>query len=122
LWNNTDLAYLAGLIDGEGTIRYHEKRRKDPRSRQPDGKYLQRNWQVSVFNTNLLVLEWCRKTFGGYLTEKGSGSLPGSKKTNYVWWLTSKKSRDVITACLPYLKIKKQRAEVFLSGKSTKGV
>ena len=57
---SVEIAYLAGLIDGDGTISIN----KDRRSHKP---------VVSIANTNREVLEWCRNLIG-----RGSIS---SKKT-----------------------------------------
>jgi len=92
-----DAAYLAGFIDGEGTITIARSR----------NCYTIR---VLVTNTDLDVLEWIKKVVG-------KGSIRKTKKRYenwndcYVWALdTTYGGKELLSQLLPYLKIKTTNA------------
>jgi hypothetical protein len=93
------LAYLAGIIDGEGTICFQEK---------SNGT---RQYRVAVIMTSEETIRWLGQ-WGGTVT-----ALPmrrGSKshwKPQWSWRVTSHSNvRLVLTAVMPYLVTKKQTA------------
>ena len=57
-----DFAYLAGLIDGEGSIYY--KRTKQKRNTRP-GKPIHNVWviRIEIAMTSEDTLKWCHETF-----------------------------------------------------------
>lgn len=95
-----DKAYAAGLIDGEGSIsarRHNEVRnsfsicvRVDMCDREP--------------------LDWLADVFGGHV--KRIKRTTKSGKPIYDWVLFCKKAATFLSMILPYLKIKKKRAEL----------
>lgn len=105
--NKIDLAYLAGVIDSDGTIgikRNTYSMRVVGDSTQPT--YSERICvkQVEPHAINLL-----RETFGGTLYY----GKPGAKKGRrlYVWQVTDKKAFAALTAMLPFLRIKRKQAQ-----------
>ena len=93
------LAYLAGIIDGEGTICFQEK---------PNGN---RHYRVAVIMTCEETIRWLGQ-WGGTVT-----ALPmrrGSKphhKPQWAWRVTGHSNvRAVLTAVMPYLVTKRQTA------------
>ena len=56
MWTETELAYLAGLLDGEGHIAIRIRRRKD--------KYTF-DAILRVSNTSYELMQWVLTTFGG---------------------------------------------------------
>jgi len=88
----TKLAYLAGLLDGEGSIGFIKKIR--PR--------------VSVYNTDRKVMDWLVENVGGKVGQDSArGRVPCMR-----WSLDA--ARNVYGLCkavLPYLIIKKHKAE-----------
>jgi hypothetical protein len=98
--SEVDMAYLAGIFDGEGSI---------IRSRR-SMECLQRSVQVGM--TDREVVEWIGQ-IGGTVTERHP---PGKRKTMWMWRMAA--HNDVIaflTALLPYLRVKKAEAEKALS-------
>src|SRR5438552_12044463 len=94
-----DLAYLAGIIDGEGSI-----------SRTPIKDVFR--CSVIVYNTDKALMDWLG-SFGGrcYIRKFAPGSY-STKLTQYGWHV--QKARDVIlllSALIPCLRIKKARAQ-----------
>lgn len=100
----TDLAWAAGIIDGEGHI----------------GLYLSRTntgncyvLKVAVVNTNLKMLERLKSIFNG-----GSINVRIKKqshhKQQWCYYACSKKAERVLQSVLPYLVAKSDQAELGL--------
>lgn len=101
-----DLAYLAGMVDGEGCITAVECKpnrcNKSPRFRA----------QLTITNTSERLINWIQKTFGGraYVTHK-----PGQWKATRICWrimFSPGHSEQLLRAMLPYLIVKKDQAEL----------
>jgi len=99
-----DLAYIAGLIDGEGNMQIT--------SVKVNGKPYFR-FDLRVFNTKRSVLEWCKKTLGVGQVYRDSRTISG--KFVYQWKASTAQARDVLSMVLPYLKIKRKEALIVLS-------
>ncbi len=94
---STDLAYLAGILDGEGSIVL----RKNAQGRQ----YV----VVAIYNNDRGLIDWLAE-IGGYLTTVQPRGI--SKAVGYMWKIQS--NQDVLPflqALLPYMRIKRQKAE-----------
>lgn len=95
-----DLPYLAGLIDGEGSV----------------GARISKDGNISsaltIVNTDRHVLEWAKKTtgVGSVLTRKRYGD---NKKPTFVWTVSLQPGAKVLKQVMPYLKIKKLQAQLF---------
>jgi hypothetical protein len=98
------LAYLAGLIDGEGSI----VMMKFKEGRRPIGGSTAR---ISVTNTDLPLMKWLVLTFGGQYHLTGDWRKFGGTKPCYHWGLDgSATAVACLTAVLPYLRIKRANA------------
>lgn len=103
----TILAYLAGVIDSDGTIgikrsTYAMRVRKD--AGQP--VYSER---VGIKQVEPQAIELLKKTFGGY-----RGTMrPGTKQSKplHTWNINSRSAGKAIAELLPYLRIKRRQAE-----------
>jgi len=95
------LAYLAGLIDGEGTIHLR-------RSRGKRVSYLK--VQVNITNTSKELLDWILLNFGGRFSSRGPNPKI-RKKRIYIWSISrTLDSYLILKAVLPFLLIKKNLA------------
>ncbi len=100
----TDLAWSAGIIDGEGYI----------------GTYLARTntgecWvlKVTVANTNLKMLERLKEIFSdGFINVKKKSKA--HHKQQWHWNVCSKKAERVLKLVQPYLVAKKEQVELAL--------
>lgn len=118
--SQTDLAYLAGLLDGEGCVYINDCRDSYGR------RYFQ--LRVVIANTHQGVLVWARKIFPGIkssLTTSRARRDGRSNRTPENWrrshhlsW-NSSGAATVLSAVYPYLKIKKGEAEVALRFQAT---
>ncbi len=94
--SHTDLAYIAGIVDGEGSIS------------RVKGK---KSWRICVYNTDLGLIDWL-VSFGGkfYVRPEMTCGFK-TKKTQYGWQVQRRVDVfELLTAVLPYLRIKKQKA------------
>lgn len=100
------LAYLAGLVDGEGCI-YVGKHFNHP---QKKTRYRLR---LQVTNTNKIIPEIFQQEFGGWIYQHN----PKDKtwKVRYDWVISDKKAENVLKILLPYLLIKKQQVKLALT-------
>ena len=100
---NTELAYLAGFIDGEGFIGYVIRR---DRQKERIG-HINLVLQVKVANTNYPILLWIQKVTGfGTITELRGLTKLISQKPCYEWSCYGDNARGLIALLKPYLRIK----------------
>ncbi len=95
------LAYIAGFLDGEGTVRINRSHNK--------ARGIRYELQVCAVNTCPEPLFLLQKQFGGgvYLRKL----LPRHKNI-YCWTLGQRAGVNLLKQILPYLIIKKSRAEL----------
>jgi len=99
-------AYMAGLIDGEGTITFVKRGSKYP------GKFIIR---VIVVGTSKELFDWISKEFGGTtdITKVGERKAKiQSTQDMYYWYITTQKAVSLLRECYPFLVIKKRQAEL----------
>lgn len=92
--------YLAGIVDGEGTICANKRAQGDFQL------------QVAIYNTSLYLMKWLVKNVGGkyYIRSLiGYGGKPG--RTQYMWFPSGKKNREkFLLGILPYILLKRDQA------------
>lgn len=101
------LAYIAGILDGEGTCVIGKYAR--------DNREMAYRGYMAIANTYLPVLEWIQTRLGGKiaLQVKTNGPYAGSRC--YSLTFSANEIRRVLPRLLPYLVIKRKQAEVLLS-------
>ena len=90
-----ELAYAAGLFDGEGSIsliRHHDNRTHSP--------------QVSVASTDYEVVSWFRERFGGSVVTKQPRQSNHSVSDD--WRLTDRRALVFLDLIRPYLVIERK--------------
>jgi intein/homing endonuclease len=92
-----ELAYLAGLIDGEGCIRIEKS----------GGRYREtpHTPTVCVTNANPTLIMWVYNKFGGHLY------LKKNRTCWDIYWL-GKKAVEILKEVYPYLIAKKEQTEL----------
>lgn len=101
----TDLAYIAGIIDGEGSISLVYARQKPSRSSL--------NVRVQVANTNEWLVQWLRMAVGGWITKTNRSQVQDKIwKVGYQWCITGIRAKDFLELVYPYLRLKKPQAEI----------
>lgn len=97
----TEISYIAGLIDGEGTITL---------SRNHPGEF--RSPVLSMSNTSQELLDVMTNAFGGSISIQRKTKQHHTQAWN--WRVTGRKAIDAIRIILPYLRHpeKKRRAKL----------
>ena len=103
----TDLAYAAGIIDGEGCIYIGHNHQKDKSF----------TLQIVVGNTDEWLCLWLKSNFGGYVYCR-KRAKPYSNF--WSWHLQHQKARIFLELVLPYLQIKKAQAELAINFQGNK--
>ncbi len=112
--SQTLLAYLAGIIDGEGYIgikKYSGKNCVSPTFHE----------RITVCMSEKYILDIFKKNFGGYIhTRKFKNKIIKTNKIGYAWETTDRKAANIIMVFLPYLKVKKEQAKIVLKLRKSK--
>ena len=90
-----ELAYAAGLFDGEGSIslvRHRENRTHSP--------------QVSIASTDYEVVNWFQERFGGSIVTKQPRM--SNHSVSYDWRLTDRRALAFLGLIRPYLVIERK--------------
>lgn len=98
---STELAYMAGFFDGEGSLGVWKTGRGYG------------YFSMQLTNTNRELVDLFFDRFGGSVTTR-SPNIPSnklSKKTQYIWKAYSEKAWDAYYALEPYLREKRWKGE-----------
>jgi hypothetical protein len=102
-----DLAYAAGLIDGEGCVTV-EAPGTDKSGRWKAGRV-----KIIVQMTTPDVLRWLKETFGGCFQERKT-IRPWQQPVHY-WAVTGKQAGLLLEHLLPYMRVKGPQAKVAIT-------
>ena len=110
----TDLAYLAGIIDGEGSVSIHSTL-----ARRKFQVYVA---QVIVVNSHVPLIDWLHSTFGGIVNVK-SVSKKGfiGKRRCYTWTIIGYNLDRLLPLVSPYMIVKKQQVDSVIEFRGTFG-
>jgi hypothetical protein len=97
--NLAERAYIAGIVDGEGTITLTRKHRNNIHSPE-----------ITVANTDLRLLEWLKERLGG-LIKKKVRKLPQHSQA-YTWIITNNRAIGVMNEIQEFLIIKRKHSEL----------
>lgn len=111
-----DLAYLAGIIDGEGCFHICLL------SKHANDGYINPHYRgvLKVSNTDPKLIEWLKETFKG--TESACTRSTSTRKFErkvFDWTVTGFRLLDLCEQVLPYLIIKKRHCENMIKFKGT---
>lgn len=98
----TDLAWAAGIIDGEGSLAIGYTNRSKCK-----------HWfcSVSVRNTNKPMIDKLFEIFGGK-SFKGKYKYKDEYRTVWTWYINPRQTREFLLLVYPYLITKKRQAEI----------
>lgn len=100
----TDLAYMAGIMDGEGCIHIHKQ--KPGPSRINPTYYL----SVELVMIDKWICELFRFSFGG--SNVNQRKRKEGYNTLYTWAIIGVQATTMLKCLLPYLKLKRAQAEL----------
>jgi hypothetical protein len=109
----SEVAYCAGVLDGEGTIAITRNRPRGPTQHSPSFGLI-----VSVSNTNNALILFLCSLWGG--TVIVSSKPKGNRRAAYRWLISGRKAVPFLKAVLPFLIIKRAEAELGIKFQSTK--
>lgn len=103
--NEAVLGYMAGIIDGEGSV---ELKINKPTA----GHSL--NLVLHVFNSDRPLMDWMQLNFGGkvYDIHRRARVEKPQWQPVYIWNLTSTAARDLLEILAPYMVVKRSQAEL----------
>lgn len=104
--NVAELAYTAGIIDGEGCIIIHIQ------SRTNTSKV---GYQAKVFvgNTSEELIRWLARNYGGKAYFEANKNA--KRKDIWRWVITGNKVLTFLELVYPYLRLKKAQAELAIN-------
>lgn len=108
-----DIAYTAGIVDGEGCIAI---------TREFRGDRYHFNVVVVVANTSLPVLEWLQDRWGGHVPALTASRAPNQRPAGQWRSLSGRQIKGMLESILPYLQIKRAQAENALQMIAVMGV
>jgi hypothetical protein len=103
----TEKAYIAGLIDGEGNITIT----KNTPGRGRQCKRVQMQLRVCIYNTNEMLIDWCMNTVG-YGSKYVRKSKNLKHKDGITFLTTAQQAKRLLKDVYPYLTIKKPMADL----------
>ena len=107
-WARAELAYLAGIIDGEGCIGVYRSGWRYAGRRTP-----RHALTLKVTNTDPRMLLWIMERFGG--TVRPTGEKRPRHRESWVWQMGSARmAANILVAVFPYLVIKREQAVLAL--------
>jgi hypothetical protein len=110
----TDYAYLAGIIDGEGTITFSRIT-----TRRNGHVYHNYSPHLSISNTDLGMIKSLKRRFGGGLVRVAP---PSNKlwKRGSILYFRREEMLTLLPKVIPYLTSKKRKAELLLEYMTTR--
>jgi hypothetical protein len=107
---DVEIAYLAGIVDGEGCITISRSPRKDV-------EYTPMSFQVSVVNTNKGIIDWIYEKTNKVGNIYFNKSKNPKHKSSYRWTISgNQKAIKFLEGIEKYLVIKKEQANVLIGG------
>ena len=100
------LAYLAGIIDADGSITITVS------TPSRTGSTLRYGENIALGQVNPEAIELLKESFGGGLSIQKPRGI--SRRPLYRWQVNTRKAANVLKQLLPYLRIKRRQAEICL--------
>src|SRR3954465_1048284 len=109
---NTTLAYIAGFLDADGWITTFKN------------QFGAVSFNIGIVNRDLAVLQWVQSVYGGVVKPKHRPTARIGKKWSQTWtWnATSECVLTVLTELIPFLRVKREQAELVLEMVKTRQV
>lgn len=109
----TGLAYLGGLIDGEGSIVIYKSKPQKASRRNGHvfyGKSPRYTMELVIAMTDRRAIDWVKERFGGTVYAQTYRRSPKHRAV-FVWRIGASKASGLLKSVLPFLKIKYAQAE-----------
>ncbi len=108
--HNEKLAYVAGIIDGEGCFGMYYSKRLD-----------RHIMTVDIYNSCLELLKWINEIFPGEYREikAPSKKIHVNWKPQYIWRSNNNQTLQFLKDVLPFLIVKKKQCELAIKFRET---
>lgn len=105
-YNKNDLAYIAGFIDGEGSIHFNRKNDREKPYVRP---------VLNISQSDKSILEWISKKLnvGNVNTIYQTLNIPFRKKAYHIQY-GDRQAYEVIKLVYPYLRVKRKQADLII--------
>ena len=110
--NKTILAYLAGVLDGDGSFCIHLKRQRICKPTRPD-KITSFTAKIQIKQVQPEAIELIHETFGGIIPRMVKPSAKNGKPL-WFWEISGSRAAEVSNLLIPYLRLKKRQAEILI--------
>jgi len=94
------LAYVAGLLDGEGSICIGSGRSRS--DRVAPSYWL----QVGITNTDRSLIDWLLATFGGHISDNSHAPSRKNQRPCWAWRIMGLQAVPFLEAIQPYVRVK----------------
>jgi hypothetical protein len=111
--NKIDLAYAAGIVDGEGNISIVKRQKWSKRN----DKY---HLQVRVAMCDKIVVDWFRTHFGGSISCRKRHTINPAHRDCHIWIVSHRSARGFLLLIETYLICKKDQAQLGIAFQNTK--
>lgn len=108
----TEYAYVAGIVDGEGSIGIARSKTQE----MIGG--IRYEMYVTVSNTNEWVIQWLKFNFGGSVSYVKSRAV--NQKPFWCWRIQTRQAASFLRLVIPYLRIKQYHAQLALQFQDAK--
>lgn len=113
-YRHTEIAYLAGIIDGEGslTIGNYSANKKTG--------VLHYQTILSITNSDFSLIQWLHNTFGGNFWKYSAKQTPKvSRQAYYRWVATGDLLTHICELVYPFMICKKKQVEIMIKMRAT---
>lgn len=101
-----EIAYLAGIMDGEGCVSIMKSK---PLSNTSSPSHILR---ITIANTNKDLIDWLGVKMGGCTRRASRANYPSAWKDSWQWHIEGFKAMEFLCLVEPYLIIKKAQASI----------
>ena len=111
--NENDIAYIAGLFDGEGTVDYAKRKEKKKTKSVSVKSYWCWKITMRIEMTDKFVLEWIADTLGvGTVRKRNrSPSVKPHWKDRWVWTARHREAFEIAKLLWPHAQVKLHKLE-----------
>jgi hypothetical protein len=107
-------SWLAGFIDGEGTIGFWLQKQYRKCGREKHRMYERYMPVITISNTSKETLDFIAKRIGGTVRKGAVKNKPEKWKQNYLYLITANGCRKIIPKIMPFLQIKNRQARLII--------
>ena len=114
--NQFEVAYLAGIVDGEGCISINKAK---PRGRSKNPCHVLR---ITIANTNRDLINWLAIKMGGCSRKSSRAKYPANWKDSWQWHIEGFPAMELLCLVEPHLIIKKAQAIIAIEFQKKKSI